>query len=102
MLSYDQIRERSAKHYRTRHIEGKEITLKDLACVICHPLPERVTEEFDKFWDWYKTKTPAISYSEYTTRIFKELKDIERIIEQSLKRDTNLINLIESIKYSGE
>jgi hypothetical protein len=50
MLSYDQIKERSIKHYRARHIEGKELYLKDPACSICYP-PEGITEEFDRFWN---------------------------------------------------
>src|SRR2546429_6964083 len=102
MLSYEQIRERSINHYRSRHIENRRIGIPDPACVICHPPPERIMEEFERFWDWYKAETPAISYSEYTTKIFEELRNIEGITEQSLHRDTKLIYLIGSVKYSEE
>src|SRR2546421_205248 len=97
MITFESLRERSSRHYRTVHLENKE-GLKDPSCAICYP-PEGISEKFDKFWNWYETKVPAATYSEYTLRIFKDLLGLE-IGTKNRTRDTKLINLIGSIKYS--
>ena len=96
MITFESLQERSLRHYRTVHIENKR-GLKDPSCAICFP-PEEASEGFNKFWNWYKTKVPAVSYSEYTLRIFKDLISLE-IGEKNLIRDTKLLNLIGSVKY---
>ncbi len=97
MITFEALQERSSRHYRAVHIENRE-GLKDPSCVICYP-PEGISEKFDKFWNWYETKVPAATYSEYTLRIFKDLLGLE-IGTKNRTRDTKLINLIGSIKYS--
>ena len=97
MITFEALQERSSRHYRAVHIENRE-GLKDPSCVICYP-PGEISEEFDKFWNWYETKVPAATYSEYTLRIFKDLLGLE-IGTKNRTRDTKLINLIGSIKYS--
>src|ERR1051325_10453427 len=97
MLTFKALQERSLKHYKTVHIENNREGLKDPSCVICYPSGE-ISEEFGKFWDWYRTKTPATTYTEYTTRIFTDLLGLD-IGAKSRIRDTKLINLIGSINY---
>ena len=75
MITFEALQERSSRHYRAVHIENRE-GLKDPSCVICYP-PGEISEEFDKFWNWYETKVPAATYSEYTLRIFKDLLGLE-------------------------
>src|ERR1041385_5451785 len=98
MITFEALQERTTKYNRAVHIENNSEGLKDPSCVICYP-PREISEEFDKFWNWYQTKVPAITYSEYTIRKFKDLLRLE-IGEQNLARDTRLINLIGSIRYS--
>src|SRR6266480_2077892 len=99
MLSYEQIRERSIKHYKAKHIEEKELFLKDPACSTCYP-PGRVTEEFNRFWNWYQEIIYAVSYSAYTVKIFEEiLKEDKRQTERI--RD-KIVYLVGSVKYSRE
>lgn len=97
MITFESLQERSTRHYRTVHIENKE-GLKDPSCAICYP-PKGTSEEFDKFWDWYTTKVPATTYSEFTLKVFKDLLRLE-VTEKNLVRDTKLLQLIGSIKYS--
>src|ERR1043166_3462419 len=97
MLTFESLQERSFKHFRTVHIEKRE-GLKDPSCALCYP-PEGTSEEFDKFWYWYKRKVPAVAYTEYTLRIFKDLLGLE-IGAESITVKTKLFNLIGSIKYS--
>src|SRR5436190_1365005 len=97
MLTFESLQERSFKHYRTVHIEKRE-GLKDPSCAICYP-PEGTSKEFDKFWNWYRNKVPAVAYTEYTLRIFKDLLRL-KIGTKNITRDTKLLNLIGSIKYS--
>src|SRR5436190_23786685 len=75
MITFEALQERSSRHYRAVHIENRE-GLKDPSCVICYP-PGEISEEFDKSWNWYETKVPAATYSEYTLRIFKDLLGLE-------------------------
>src|SRR5256885_12028941 len=97
MITFEALQERSSRHYRAVHIENRE-GLKDPSCVICYPSGE-ISEEFDKFWNWYETKVSAATYSEYTIQIFKDLLGLE-IGTKDRIRNTKLINLIGSIKYS--
>ena len=98
MITFEALQERSSKHYNAVHIANNRGGLKDPSCVICYP-PGEISEEFDKFWNWYRTKIPATTYSEYTTRIFKDLLRLD-IGTRSRTRDTKLIYLIGSIRYS--
>ena len=98
MLTFEASQKRSLKHYNTVHIENNKKGLKDPSCVICYPSGE-ISEEFGKFWDWYRTKIPATIYSEYTIRIFRDLLGLDIIMKNRI-RDTKLINLIGSINYS--
>src|SRR2546429_2554859 len=97
MITFEALQERSLRHYRTVYIENKE-GLKDPSCVICY-LPEGTSKEFDKFWNWYESRISTATYSEYTIRLFKDLLSLE-ISEKNRKRDTKLLNLIGSIKYT--
>ena len=67
MITFEALQERTTKHNRAVHIENNSEGLKDPSCVICYP-PREISEEFNKFWNWYQTKVPATTYSEYTVR----------------------------------
>ena len=105
MYNFDSFKERSERHIEA-HIKGNKTYIKDPACVICYP-PEGTIEKFNKFWNWYKSKFPALTYTEYTTRIFQDIlnRNLHEKGETQKEREqteTKLLNLVGSIKYSTE
>src|ERR1041385_6668766 len=103
MYNFDSFKERSERHYIEAHIKGNKTFIKDPACIICYP-PEGTIEKFNKFWNWYKSKFPASTYTEYTTRIFQDIlsKNLHEKGQTQREREqtkTKLLNLVGSIGY---
>src|ERR1043165_3448078 len=106
MYNYNSLKERSIRHHTEAHIRKKEKFIPDPSCNICYP-SEGTTEKFDKFWNWYRSKFPASTYTEYTTRIFQDIlnRNLHEKGETQKEREqteTKLLNLVGSIKYSTE
>src|SRR6185437_40796 len=97
MYNYNSLKERSTRHYKEAHIRENRVFIKDPACVICYPSKE-ISEEFNKFWDWYGIKIPVATYSAYTVKIFQEL--LSQDINEKDQTQTKLLQLIGSIRYS--
>src|SRR2546430_1573110 len=100
MITFEALQERSSRHYRAVHIENRE-GLKDPSCVICY-LPGEISEEFDKFLNWYGTKVPAATYSEYTLRIIMTaLANLNAAVTQAKLLETGMQNcrIISNGKY---
>src|ERR1044071_5159698 len=103
MYNYNSLKERSIRHHTEAHIRKKEKFIPDPSCNICYP-SEGTTEKFDKFWNWYKSKFPASTYTEYTTRIFQDIlnKNLHEKGQTQKEREqtkTKLLNLVGSIGY---
>ena len=70
-------------------------TVPDLSCSICYP-PTTPHFIFLRFWDWYQTRFPAISYSNQAQL------HLDRLLQNNnlLRRDQIVRRLIFSIRYS--
>src|SRR5437868_6815928 len=99
MYNYNSLGKRSIRHHTEAHIRKKEKFIPDPSCVICYP-SEGTTERFNKFWNWYKSRFPALTYTEYTTRIFQDL--LNQDIREKEQTQTKLLSLVGSIRYSTE
>jgi hypothetical protein len=86
--------------HANEHRNNIELRTKDLSCRVCYPVNEELmSEDFNKFWEWYQGITSAEKFSAKAENIFKELmkKNTENILEG---RENIRINaLIYSIRY---
>ncbi len=64
MELYDQLfNPRANQHDIEIHVEGRIRGIKDLSCIKCNPLLEEISEEFRRFWEWYKEITGVVIYT---------------------------------------
>ena len=71
------------EHYQQRHIGKREGNfVRDPSCEICFPVDYIPCNQFNNFWDWYQTITPAETYSKHTVRQIESLiVDTQGVIE---------------------
>src|SRR6266498_3116769 len=99
MELYDQLfNPRANQHDIEIHVEGRIRGIKDPSCIKCNPLPEEISEEFKRFWEWYKEITGAVMYTRKTVERFKEVK--KQIIKER-DGDFILINIEDIIRFLG-
>src|ERR1043165_24123 len=53
---------------------------RDISCPYCNP-PGQNNPQFDKFWDWYSTENPAVSYTNYTQQALIDLDNSDSVEE---------------------
>src|SRR2546430_1740929 len=95
MYNYNSLGERSIRHHTEAHIRKIEKFIPDPSCVICYP-SEGTTEKFNKFWNWYRSRFPALTYTEQT-EIYNKIKGKEQIsiYDEIEQPEINIYNEIE-------
>jgi hypothetical protein len=71
-LFFTQIQIHDRWHERSTDNDQVRFYYRDLSCPLCNP-PAENTFQFDQFWNWYSTETPAISYTINTQQALVDL-----------------------------
>ena len=93
-------KQRKLNYYTKAYRLNQRIFVKDPSCIICNPINQEISEEFNRFWNWYQTIVIVESYTSKTLESFEELLKEEDLVELSKESRKQLGILIGSIRYS--
>jgi flagellar biosynthesis GTPase FlhF len=97
MNEFQTWKNRSRQHESEAHKLKFFDAIFDPTCKICYPVTKEATEQFTKFWAWYREIVPAKDYSGYTLEIFKQT--LVELSQETRSKRPKLGQLIESVEY---
>ncbi|CAI2188835.1 15034_t:CDS:2, partial [Funneliformis geosporum] len=95
-MKADAIQE-ARNYYWKEHEEKKHSYRQD--CIFCEPLPENISEEYTRFWDWIVTTYTAITSTRSTIRHFEILMDKIKKKEGRKSIRQSIENLLNTLRY---